>query len=75
MVLLAASPRRDYAGAVDLLLDLPGLLERRRVQLGWNLSEQARSIGIARSTMTNLMAGKSPAFATIVSALRWLDTH
>lgn len=75
MVLVFATPRRDYTGAVEILLDLPDLLEARRADLGWTQSQQARSMGITRSTMTNLMAGRTPSYATILSALRWLNAH
>lgn len=76
VIVFAQRPRPNYADIADTILDLPNLLEDTRARLGITTTIQAKQLGIAKSTLTNLTGGVStPTQTTIVAALRWLAQH
>lgn len=72
---ILAVPKPDYAATLTVLNELPELLEAKRQLLGLTGQQQAKSIGIAQSTLTNLYRGSNPQMFTVVLCLRWLAAH
>jgi DNA-binding XRE family transcriptional regulator len=66
-------PPPDYAGMADTLQNLPELLDTARADLGLTMTEQAKQIGIALSTLSDSYGDTwNPKLTTVLAALRWL---
>lgn len=69
---ILAVPRSDLDATLIVLTELSELLEAKRQLLDLTGQQQAKAIGIAQSTLTNLYRGSNPQMFTVLACVRWL---
>lgn len=64
----------DYAGAAQVLAELPTRTTTERTRRGLTLKQAAVLVGVTDSTLAGVEAGSNCTRATATAVLRWLAT-
>ena len=72
MVILAVTPKPDYATAATVVARMAADLAAARTRLHLTVAAQAKQIGVTTTTLTRLYGGSVPTQTTVLAGLRWL---